>query len=163
MLHVPVPYSLTDVSAVRGIVTSNVHWYPAPVASGIPLGLDTESKQLVATPVAGVGEMAPNILSDSAVSVSLSSNVVLLVFSTSTPNLAVMDAARRLFKLLVTVAEAGASVGVTVTELEREGPKLPVANCEVPFALTWFITVASAGSPVFFAVKEHVYAFALPG
>jgi hypothetical protein len=125
--------------------------------------LDADVKQLVVTPVAGVGEIAPNTLSDSAVSVSLSSNVVLLVFSTSMPNLAVMDAARRLFKLLVTVAELGASVGVTVTSLELTGPKLPVANWEVPLALTWFVTVAFAGSPVVFAVKLQVYAFALPG
>src|SRR5260370_42080043 len=99
----------------------------------MPLGLDAEVKQVVPTIfVLAVGEMPPNTLSDRAVSVSLSSNVVLLVFFTSTANLAVIEAARRLFKLLVTVAAAGASVGVTVTKLELEGPRLPVANCEVP-------------------------------
>jgi hypothetical protein len=123
------------------------------------LGLDAEVKQVVPTIDAlGVGETFPKTLSCSAVSVSLSSKVVSLVFFTSTANLAVIEAARRLSKLLVTVAAVGASVGVTVTELELEGPKLPVANCEVPFAVTWFVTAASAGSPVFFAVKVHVYA-----
>jgi len=135
-----------------------VHWYSplAPTGSGTPAAA---VKQVVPTIFElAVGEMFPNTLSDSAVSVSLSSKVVLLVFFTSALNLAVIEAAWRLTKLLVTVAAAGASVGVTVTELEREGPKLPLANCDVPFAVTWFVTVASAGSPVFFAVKVQLYA-----
>jgi hypothetical protein len=107
--------------------------------------------------------MSPTLLSESPVSVSVSSKVVLLVFSTSTVKFAVAQPAVRLGfpKPFVTVAELGASVGVTVTLLELDGPTFWL-DCEVPDALTVSMTVASAGSPVFFAVNVHSYALALP-
>ena len=121
----------------------------------MPLGLDAEVKQVVPTIfVLAVGEMPPNTLSDRAVSVSLSSNVVLLVFFTSTLYLTVAQALVVVTNPLVIVAELGASSDLTVTVLDEVGPKCAVlTRSEWPFTVTASVTVAS--SP-WTAVKSHV-------
>ncbi len=101
-------------------------------------------------------------LSVSPVRLSVSSHppdghpVLSLVFLTSTVKFAVAQPAVRLGlpRPLVTVAALGASTGVTVTEFEVDGPKLPPDP--EPEALAVSVTVATAGSPYLCAVKVQV-------